>query len=232
MLRSAAAARVLLVQCRHATHSPAHAARVRQEPAQRPRGPPRPQRQSGSIVERLISGELSAAEMQQACTRSRLEELCPDSRFVPRDGRSGRKHERALAMIAEAVVRREGELHALGPEQLRRLVHGYAKARQRAPRLFTAVASAAVGKVGEFSPQNLTLTVWAYAKSKQKATVLFDAVTKEAETRARTFDPQSLSNTVWAYATLQYNADAPFAAVATAVEVRISELNPQCYSTQ
>eukprot|EP00756_Hemistasia_phaeocysticola_P041032 Hpha_TRINITY_DN16895_c1_g1::TRINITY_DN16895_c1_g1_i8::g.151561::m.151561 len=218
MLRSAAAARVLLVQCRHATHSPAHAARVRQEPAQRPRGPPRPQRQSGSIVERLISGELSAAEMQQACTRSRLEELCPDSRFVPRDGRSGRKHERALAMIAEAVVRREGELHALGPEQLRRLVHGYAKARQRAPRLFDVVASAAARKAEEFSPQNLALTVWAFAKSKQGATVLFDAVAKAAKTRTKTFNPQNLSNTVWAYATLQYNADALFAAVAKAAE--------------
>eukprot|EP00756_Hemistasia_phaeocysticola_P041029 Hpha_TRINITY_DN16895_c1_g1::TRINITY_DN16895_c1_g1_i5::g.151552::m.151552 len=148
MLRSAAAARVLLVQCRHATHSPAHAARAmlhRQEPSQRPRGPP-PERQRG----RLISGELSAAEMHEACTGSRLEELCPDSRFVPRDGRSQRKHEGALAMIAEVVVRREGELNALGPEHLRRLVHGYAKARQRAPRLFSAVASAAAGKVGEF----------------------------------------------------------------------------------
>eukprot|EP00756_Hemistasia_phaeocysticola_P050394 Hpha_TRINITY_DN25179_c0_g1::TRINITY_DN25179_c0_g1_i1::g.139332::m.139332 len=196
----------------HATHPPAEVARAvrrRRESTDHPRGPPPQQRRAG-IAESLISGDLSAVEMREACTRSRLEELCPDMRFVTRDRASRRKLEGALAVIAESVVRREGELHALGPGDLRRLVHVYAKASERAPLLFSAVASAAVGKVGEFNAKNLTLVVWAFAKVKHNAAVLFDAAAKTVEVTIRTFNPQDLSNTAWAYATIKYKARALF----------------------
>eukprot|EP00756_Hemistasia_phaeocysticola_P034253 Hpha_TRINITY_DN16513_c0_g1::TRINITY_DN16513_c0_g1_i2::g.136916::m.136916 len=160
----AAAARGLLVHRSHATHPPAEAARAmhrRLEPAQRPRGPPS-QQHGGSIIERLISGQLSAAELHEACARSRLEELCTELRFVPRDGRDRQKLKEALTMIAEVAVRREAELRTLSPGHLRCLIHTYAKSTQRVPPLFSAVASAAVRKVGQFNAQNLSLTVWGF----------------------------------------------------------------------
>eukprot|EP00756_Hemistasia_phaeocysticola_P038389 Hpha_TRINITY_DN16755_c1_g1::TRINITY_DN16755_c1_g1_i23::g.79548::m.79548 len=168
-------------------------------------------------LRRLVSGELNPAKFRQECDRCRLEELSPEVGYGKLHSDEKRRLKQGLAIIAETVVRREREVHSLGPRYLRQYVHECAKVRERSHLLFSAVASAATRKVDEFHPKDLSLTLWSVAKvryDKPSAVEFFDAAAKPVEAKVRLFNPHDMSTTTWAYATIKRRADALFDAVA------------------
>eukprot|EP00756_Hemistasia_phaeocysticola_P038395 Hpha_TRINITY_DN16755_c1_g1::TRINITY_DN16755_c1_g1_i31::g.79562::m.79562 len=168
-------------------------------------------------LRRLVSGELNPAKFRQECDRCRLEELSPEVGYGKLHSDEKRRLKQGLAIIAETVVRREREVHSLGPRYLRQYVHECAKVRERSHLLFSAVASAATRKVDEFHPKDLSLTLWSVAKvryDKPSAVELFNTAAKQVEAKVKLYNPKNISNTVWAYATMKHNADVLFNAVA------------------
>eukprot|EP00756_Hemistasia_phaeocysticola_P063234 Hpha_TRINITY_DN6718_c0_g1::TRINITY_DN6718_c0_g1_i1::g.111031::m.111031 len=203
----------------HTTHVPQHSQQERTRP---------PNRGRRVIMKGVLFGDVQLSHLHKACHRCRLDDLCEDVGYVvklSRDSTTRGRLQKVLGVISEVVARREHQLHYLGPRHLQLLVYGYAKARQRDPRVFKCVAGAAQWKLEEFNAQNIALSVWAYAKAQQQATVLFDGIAKEAAARVGELKGQDLANTVWAFATAQRDAPALFEAVGREAQNKVGEFN-------
>jgi len=106
-------------------------------------------------------------------------------------------------------------------------VWAFATAGVKAPRLFDAIAAAALPQLGQFTAQNLANTVWAFATAGEGVPELFEGVAVSALPRLGEFKPQNLANTAWAFATAGFKATRFFDAIADEALPRLRDFSLQ-----
>eukprot|EP00442_Polarella_glacialis_P056560 CAMPEP_0115134356 /NCGR_PEP_ID=MMETSP0227-20121206/55043_1 /TAXON_ID=89957 /ORGANISM="Polarella glacialis, Strain CCMP 1383" /LENGTH=147 /DNA_ID=CAMNT_0002540811 /DNA_START=25 /DNA_END=465 /DNA_ORIENTATION=+ len=93
------------------------------------------------------------------------------------------------------------------------------------PKLFKAIAIAAVPRLRNFTTQNLSNMAWAFATlGLAEEVVLVEGVAQEARTKLREFNMQELSNVAWASATLNLKQPEVFKSISTELLRRLEEL--------
>ena len=120
------------------------------------------------------------------------------------------------------------------------LLWAFAKAEEKAPRLFQAVEAHLLHShpelLKEFKPQELSNLVYAYAKAEEKAPRLFEAVEAHLHSHPellKKFTPQGFSNVVWAFAKAEEKAPRLFQAVEAHLHSRpelLKGFTPQGFS--
>ncbi|KAJ1458155.1 hypothetical protein M885DRAFT_614507 [Pelagophyceae sp. CCMP2097] len=101
-----------------------------------------------------------------------------------------------------------------GPQELTVTAAAFSRKRILAPKMYSAIAKAAVETIADFSAHELSTLARAFAVSGFEAVPLFEAVAFEAVGKIEEFTPRELSGLAWAFATAEISAPALFAAIA------------------
>lgn len=96
------------------------------------------------------------------------------------------------------------------PRGLSNTCYALAVAGLKDAQLMTALAEAAMPRLGEFKPQAMANTAWAYATAKHASPSLFDALAEAAIPRLGEFKPQDMAMMKWAYAAANHKSASLF----------------------
>lgn len=98
----------------------------------------------------------------------------------------------AVANETEAILLKQRT--AFTPQGLANIANAFAKMNHSNPKLFGAIANAAIPCIHEFNPQNLSNMANAFSKMDQHRDELFDAISKAALDKLLVFNAQELAN--------------------------------------
>ncbi|KAL3935670.1 MAG: hypothetical protein SGBAC_008851 [Bacillariaceae sp.] len=98
----------------------------------------------------------------------------------------------AVAKETEAILLKQRT--AFTPQGLANVANAFAKMNHSSPKLFEAIANAAIPCIREFNPQNLSNMANGFSKMNQHHDELFDAISKAALDKLSLFNAQELAN--------------------------------------
>eukprot|EP01063_Lacrimia_lanifica_P036964 TRINITY_DN7462_c0_g2_i1.p1 TRINITY_DN7462_c0_g2~~TRINITY_DN7462_c0_g2_i1.p1 ORF type:complete len:161 (+),score=48.28 TRINITY_DN7462_c0_g2_i1:66-548(+) len=115
------------------------------------------------------------------------------------------------------------------PDDMAKMVWGFAKMNHKAPDMFDAFANEAVRKMAGYEPCQLSLTAWGYATAEHKAPTLFKAMAVHAQARRLLprFTPHELADFCWAFAKSGYESPAFYEAIAAVAEPRYAQYDAE-----